>query len=603
MSQSTSDFAKHNLKLSMYTELKKAKNMLLVVSLLCLLPQALAMAKFYQGSETVQVVPEEYLVMLKSGEISTFSSISGIEVLRSYNIGNRRLAHVRVADNDFDILMDDKRVDFFEVNRLVQLDPMTEGDGERPSTMTPEQLRSEGKITQQEMETDKKSFPNDDFEVCNLHWYNPAINAWGIIRTSHRAIPNYSGWGQPYITGRTDTGQGTRIYIVDTGIYLEHPDFEGRAMAGMVSDGVGEDKAVDLSGHGTHVAGTAGGARYGIARDSTLVSCKVFNATGSASDAMIIQALEWAINDVTQQRNEGKAARGVINMSLGGLGGSFSMETVIHEAIELGIPVIVSAGNSDDDTCLYSPARTSDAITVGATDEWERLASFSNYGPCTDILAPGVWIAGPHRNGTFGDEFPFVLMSGTSMSAPHVSGIVARHMSALSDEQLQTISAAQIKARLNDDASNGRIFYEGSARTSTPNKLLYMGCGDGDAARPPPTTTTTTTTTVTPTTTTTTTTLPTPTTKDTATPPNPTGEDMYTGIITTTTVIDDNTTIAVESLRINEDNPTDDQPNDAVDIGWTSEAVSNLAMAGLILVCITFGTNLGTGIALWKFGR
>lgn len=220
---------------------------------------------------------------------------------------------------------------------------------------------------------------------------------WGVDRIDQRALPvngSYSPAGN---------GAGVSVYIVDTGIRFDHLMFEGRAIRGI--DVVGDGRnGNDCDGHGTHVAGTVGGGYgYGVAPGVQLVSARVLGCDGSGYTSGIIRALDWI---AAYGRRPG-----VVNMSLGG-SNSLSLDDAVNRLVARGVPTVVAAGNESMDACSSSPARASSAIAVAATDETDTKASFSNYGGCVDIFAPGVRIVSADYNSTNG----LIGFSGTSMA-------------------------------------------------------------------------------------------------------------------------------------------------------------------------------------------
>ncbi|MCG5463546.1 S8 family serine peptidase [Micromonospora sp. MED01] len=236
--------------------------------------------------------------------------------------------------------------------------------------------------------------------------------SWGLDRID-QVSPKLNG-SYTYPT----TGAGVRAYIVDTGIDINHSDFGGRASYGY--DAIDRDNvAQDCHGHGTHVAGTVGGTKYGVAKGVNLVAVRVLDCEGSGTTEEVLAGIDWVT------ANAQKPA--VVNMSLGGPEDpdSPALSNAVSNSIATGLTYAVAAGNEADDACYYTPARVSAAITVGATDRFDRRVSTekwdSNYGPCVDVWAPGVDIVSAASGTTDGS----VAFSGTSMAAPHVAGAAA----------------------------------------------------------------------------------------------------------------------------------------------------------------------------------
>lgn len=268
---------------------------------------------------------------------------------------------------------------------------------------------------------------------------------WGLDRIDQRALPLSSSFASP------SDAAGVSIYIVDTGIDASHREFGGRVASGF--DAInGTDGRTDCNSHGTHVAGTAGSATYGVAKSARLVPVRVLGCDGSGTYAGVIAGLEW----IAQNRPTGE--RAVVNMSLGG-GASSSMDAAVASLVSSGITVVVAAGNSNVDACTTSPARAASAITVGATSITDTRASYSNYGPCLDLFSPGSNILSTVPNGST------ATYSGTSMAAPHVAGVAAVVLSQ------RDYSPSALAAYLVDVATTGVV---GSAGTGSPNLLAYV---------------------------------------------------------------------------------------------------------------------------------
>ena len=279
---------------------------------------------------------------------------------------------------------------------------------------------------------------------------------WGLDRIDQRTLPLSTTYNY------TSTGAGVTAYIIDTGVEITHPDFGGRAS--VLGDQIGDGRnGIDCNGHGTHVAGTVGGATWGVAKGVTIKAERVLNCSGSGTTAGVIAG----IDAVTADHAAGTPA--VANMSLGG-GFSQALNDAVNNSINDGVTYALAAGNGNfagipQDACSTSPASTPNAITVGATTSADREASFSNYGRCVDILAPGVSITSSWLNSGTN------TISGTSMATPHVAGAVARYLSTN-----PTASPATVRAFLVGQATVGAITLNtAKKRTLSPNLLLYLG--------------------------------------------------------------------------------------------------------------------------------
>jgi subtilisin family serine protease len=257
----------------------------------------------------------------------------------------------------------------------------------------------------------------------------------------------------------TSTGSGVKAYIFDTGINFDHADFSSRISQNKFDafNGGNGGSAQDFNGHGTHCAGTVGGSTYGIAKAVTLVPVRVLDAAGSGSYSGIIAGIDWAISNHGSEPAVG-------NMSLGG-GASTSMDNAVRNAIADGIVMCIAAGNSSRDAKNFSPARVKEAITVGATDVNDRLASYSNFGSIVDILAPGTNIT----SSWIGANSPIKILSGTSMATPHVAGVVAQYLS-LNPSLNGSTATANVEAKLKGISTKNAIT---SVPRGTLNYLLF----------------------------------------------------------------------------------------------------------------------------------
>lgn len=237
---------------------------------------------------------------------------------------------------------------------------------------------------------------------------------WGISRLSAR---KNDGVLSSYVHDATG-GNGVTAYVVDTGVKISDADFEGRAVYGEAV--AFPHVPVDLHGHGSHVAGTIGSKTWGVAKLVDIVAVGVMGPLGTGLTSDIIKGLEFVVKDHQEKiASKKKGFKGsTVNMSIGG-GVSDALDAAVNAAVNAGLHVVVAAGNDNEDACNYSPARASGPITVGATDRNDQKAEFSNHGKCVDIHAPGVDIE------SIGLLSSPQGMSGTSMAAPHITGLAS----------------------------------------------------------------------------------------------------------------------------------------------------------------------------------
>jgi subtilisin family serine protease len=269
---------------------------------------------------------------------------------------------------------------------------------------------------------------------------------WGLDRIDQTALPLSGSFTY------AATGAGVKAYIVDTGIRKTHGEFGGRAVHGFdgVLLGLSSD---DCNGHGTHVAGTVGGATYGVAKAVTLVAVRVLDCAGVGLNSTVIAGVDW----VTGNHAAGQPA--VANMSLGG-GKSAALDTAVKNSIADGVAYGVAAGNESEDACTGSPSGVPEAMTVGATDRDDARASFSDFGSCVDWFAPGVgitsaWLLTDTATNT---------ISGTSMATPHTVGAAALYL-----QQNPSATPAQVASGLASLATKGIV----TGAQSTHDDLLF----------------------------------------------------------------------------------------------------------------------------------
>ncbi|MFF3211169.1 S8 family peptidase [Streptomyces sp. NPDC002886] len=281
---------------------------------------------------------------------------------------------------------------------------------------------------------------------------------WSLDRLDQSELPLDGSYTYPA------KAEGITAYIVDTGINTLHQEFGGRARWG--ANAVFMEGATDCNGHGTHVAGTVGGATYGVAKGVSLVAVKVADCRGDATLSAITRGIDWMVKDALKS----PATPAVANMSLGG-GYSFALNRAVTRAIASGITFAVAAGNSAENACTGSPAGVPQALTVGATDALDRRASFSNHGACVDLSAPGVAVTSAWKGSTTATA----RASGTSMAAPHVAGaaalVLARGLAAGGPRR----TPAQVAEVLVRDSLRDRIT---ALPAGTPNLLLHVAADE-----------------------------------------------------------------------------------------------------------------------------
>jgi len=286
-----------------------------------------------------------------------------------------------------------------------------------------------------------------------------AAPSWGLTRISERRMSLDGFYSYP-----TTAGSGVTAYIIDTGIYVSHSDFEGRATFGWKADSSWSN--TDGNGHGTHVTGTVIGRTYGVAKKAVAIAVKVLGDDGSGTNSGVLAGVDWVISQYT------KSKPSVINMSLGG-GKSTILDNAVNGAVDAGIVVAVAAGNNNGNACSGSPSGASKVLGVGATDigvsSTDVRSYFSNYGSCVNIFAPGSditssWIGGVNAKNT---------ISGTSMASPHVAGAAALLLGVN-----PTASAASIQASLISTGTPDIINLQCSntACQQSRNVMLYNGC-------------------------------------------------------------------------------------------------------------------------------
>lgn len=278
---------------------------------------------------------------------------------------------------------------------------------------------------------------------------------WGLDRIDQRSLPLDKTYNYQY------SGAGVYAFVIDTGILSGHADFGGRVASGYTSiaDGRG---TTDCNGHGTHVSGTVGGSTYGVAKGVTLVPVRVLDCAGSGTNSGVIAGVDWVAGAPLRPA--------VANMSLGG-GLSSALNTSVAGAVAKGVTMVVAAGNSNANACNYSPSSEPTAVTVGATTSSDARASYSNYGACLDIFAPGSSITSDWYTSSTATN----TISGTSMAAPHVAGVAALALAANPGATPAAVADFLI--------ANATLGVVGGAGTGSPNRLVYA-LAPGSASNP-----------------------------------------------------------------------------------------------------------------------
>ncbi|MCX4691865.1 S8 family peptidase [Streptomyces sp. NBC_01408] len=270
-------------------------------------------------------------------------------------------------------------------------------------------------------------------------------NSWGQDRIDQAKLPLDNSFTPQ------GNGAGVTAYILDTGIDYNHTEFGGRATFGF--DAVGDGRnGQDCQGHGTHVAGTVGGSTYGVAKKASLVSVRVLGCDGKGTWSGIIAGMDWVAKNAKQPA--------VLNGSLGG-----DRSTAVNDAAtalsDAGVLPVIAAGNSAVDACNISPASAARVLTVAASNQWDEETSFSNYGPCVSLYAPGAAIVSSKLGGGS------VALDGTSMAAPHVAGVAALYKQAH-----PAADPAELNEFIDSESTKDVLT---SVSKGSPNQLLFLG--------------------------------------------------------------------------------------------------------------------------------
>ncbi|KAI3647900.1 hypothetical protein MP228_008121 [Amoeboaphelidium protococcarum] len=368
-------------------------------------------APLFIQNDYAEAVPQEYIVVLKEqsdlssaqimSDLVSYASIASDDILHTYDTVLSGFA-AKLSEDQLSMMGSRQEIAFIEPNQVVY-----------------------------------------------AHAAQSPVPSWGLARVSQKSFKDPTTYSYP-----STAGAGVDAYVIDTGVNIEHVDFEGRAKWGKTIPRGSRD--FDGNGHGTHVAGTIAGKTFGIAKKANIVAVKVLSDSGSGTTADVIAGIQWSAE---QSKSKGK--KSVANMSLGG-GKSNALNAAVAGAIKQGLQFAVAAGNSNRDACYYSPASVPTAISVGASTVNDGRAYFSNYGKCVHIMAPGQDITSAWTGSATAQR----TISGTSMASPHVCGVMAL---LLAEEDL---SPADLKTKIINLGVKG-VFTRLPA--GTPNLLLNNG--------------------------------------------------------------------------------------------------------------------------------
>jgi cerevisin len=390
------------------------------------------------------LVPNQYIVLMQSHNVNTqLEDIDGVKVQHWFEFPAQ-----------------------YSSEQALLAEPMYGFIARIDSDAALERLRSRPDIAA--IEQDQLVFASGGGGTVTQH------NAtWGLQRISQHEPLQSTDEDRKYRYPKS-AGHGVDVYVIDTGVNVKHHDFSGdkvgRARWGVTIPSGERDE--DTNGHGSHVAGTIAGTSFGVAKRANIIAVKVLRSDGSGSMSDVVRGVEWVLQqhkkrtefDVNGRR---RARKSVANMSLGG-GKSIILERAVNNAVAGGVYFAVAAGNSFDDACNYSPAGADSTVTVGASTIEDRMASFSNYGPCVDIVAPGkditsIWTGARGAQKT---------ISGTSMASPHVAGAMAVILGAEYGEH-DDLPSAKTMTQLLIKRSTKDVLSALPAGQRTRNRLLF----------------------------------------------------------------------------------------------------------------------------------
>ena len=286
--------------------------------------------------------------------------------------------------------------------------------------------------------------------------------SWGLDRINQRLLPLDNKWGYS-----SHTGTGVHVFVIDTGIDSDHPEFTGR-----LSDGYNAVRSwkrrnpawEDGNGHGTHCAGTIGGTVYGVAPNVTLHAVRVIGDRGSGTLSGVVNGIDWVV-----EYHKAHTHPSVASMSLGG-NYSPSINAAVHDAIRAGVVFVVAAGNEATDACNTSPASANGVISVSATANDDSVPSWANYGDCVDVYAPG------HSISSAWPRNRVATISGTSMACPHVSGGIALYLEKHPDSNVSYIREHVLKYSTPEvilSRDEARLFYIGPGFIHSPTDATH----------------------------------------------------------------------------------------------------------------------------------
>jgi hypothetical protein len=334
-----------------------------------------------------------------------------------------------------------------EVNAEAETQSLRQQGIEVKETLTHTMKASVVVATPEEIEMLEKSADVASIELDTPVSIAGATSIWGIDRVDQR-----TGRDGQFSLG--DEGAGVNVYVVDSGLNFSHTEFSGRVPTSWW--GIHDGRAAnDCAGHGTHVAGSVAGTTYGVAKKANIIPVRVLDCNGNGWSSTVMAGIDWAV----AHHPVGQPA--VMNLSIGGFT-NWTFDQSVQGAVNDGITVVAAAGNDGVDACWASPARVPTAITVAATNINDSQASWSNYGSCVDLHAPGVWIRSAWTNAPTG----YNTLDGTSMAAPHVAGAAAILLS-----RDRSLSPAQVHQAIIQNATTGVV---NSIKGSTPNRLLFI---------------------------------------------------------------------------------------------------------------------------------